>query len=268
MEQAKKEEEKRCKRIYDNWKRLINGITLKERLQERYGIKSQDISVNEKHSQKKEPIKKIKQKDLDELPRSIITHSIANVRIDFESSVTDGLKKKRTVKRKLISNENKSSKKNTNSLDKSLQSSDSEDISDTEKRKKIRSILDWNPNNDDNQSDPALSDDSGDDSNIAEDRLKNSSLMLTPISESNSNKKSCSTKKSTKRSKKSAIREDDGMVLSSSDSEDVPNSLLSKRRSLRATKSKQNYSERNESPSDISVGDSDTGDATYHPTSD
>ena len=37
---AKREEEKRLKRIYDNWKRLINGMLVKQKIKERYGVSS------------------------------------------------------------------------------------------------------------------------------------------------------------------------------------------------------------------------------------
>ena len=56
---AKREEEKRLKRIYDNWKRLINGMLVKQKIKERYGVSS---------STEKEKInKKIKQSDIDKI---------------------------------------------------------------------------------------------------------------------------------------------------------------------------------------------------------
>lgn len=67
-EQEKKETEKREKRIYGNWKKLIKGLLIKARLQAKYNFENEESDIEEveeeeeKEKEKKKPASKTRKK--------------------------------------------------------------------------------------------------------------------------------------------------------------------------------------------------------------
>ncbi|XP_050739957.1 DNA repair protein complementing XP-C cells homolog [Eriocheir sinensis] len=74
-EQARRAEERREKKVYDNWRKLIKGLLVRERVRERYQCSSEEEEEEEEEEEgkrkkkKEETVKKrkIKQSDLDKL---------------------------------------------------------------------------------------------------------------------------------------------------------------------------------------------------------
>ncbi|XP_047484452.1 DNA repair protein complementing XP-C cells homolog [Penaeus chinensis] len=188
-EQARKAEEKRIKRIYDNWKKLIQGMLIKERVREKYGRSSpsDDEEMEERKKIAKEIKKeeeesevastsagagkrKIKQEDIDAARPPLITHHVKNMKIDWCSNVVEMAKKskKRTVrprnpaKKKDPVTEKKvlpSSRENqSKALSVSLEAGSDSETDEEEKKAKIRAILDWGTKV--VEANPDLSDDS------------------------------------------------------------------------------------------------------------
>ncbi|KAK3871922.1 hypothetical protein Pcinc_022959 [Petrolisthes cinctipes] len=178
-EQARREEEKREKRIYDNWKKLIKGMIVRARVREDYKRES-DEEDTEKQSKPKS--KKITQADIDAQREDInvdsnqsqedkqptnITHPIKNLRIDFTSDVVEMAKKSRAkamhsknAVKKVVKKREGGKKQNV----KEKKAGELEELSDEvesdqeHKKEKIRAILNWSTSA--VTSNPDLSDDS------------------------------------------------------------------------------------------------------------
>ncbi|CAL4161170.1 unnamed protein product, partial [Meganyctiphanes norvegica] len=174
---AQKEEEKRQRRIYDNWKRLIKRMLLKERVRERYGkmtpeeLEEEELKQLEAEERKREVEKKrIKQSDLDaavpqdeaESRPQMVTHHVPQFKIDLTCSVVEMAKRsrefsmksknsirKKTVRRKESVKNEKSSTEVSAASDVKAQAevstldSDEEEEDPEEKKARIRSILNW-----------------------------------------------------------------------------------------------------------------------------
>lgn len=188
-EQARKAEEKRIKRIYDNWKKLIQGMLIKERVREKYGRSSpaddeereemkkiakeikKEEEENEVASSSAGAVKrKIKQEDIDAARPPLITHHVKNMKIDWCSNVVEMAKKS---KKKIAKPRNPAKKKNpvtekkvlpasqenqSKALSVSLEADSDSETDEEEKKAKIRAILDWGTKV--VETNPDLSDDS------------------------------------------------------------------------------------------------------------
>lgn len=254
------------KRIYDNWKKLITGITLKDRLKERYGVITPQDDFKETKNESVETKKKIKQKDLDSISSHLITHAVPNLKIDFTSEVASktlnkklGKVNSRQIKTKLHSNRGGEASENINAIS----SSNSEDEATLEeKRERIRTILRWNPDSVSKSLEPALSDASENEETTTNPKqklpsmkprlgnklTKGSSLKLANLTRKRSNKFSFSSE-------------------SESDPEETT-AISPKRRPRRNrnTKTAVKYAESDDqSEPDISLDESDTGDKAYSP---
>lgn len=295
-EQAKRAEEKKQKRIYDNWRRLIQGILVKERVRKKYGNTSQSDeeekqmqkeTVPKKMEEKKKEItkRKIKQKDIDAIQPPLITHQInTSLSIDFSSSVVEMAEKSRRrtmttknsvkrdfIKRKMTDKDNKND----------LPDSDSEnELDDDKKKEKIRAILQWG--NEAVMPMPDLSDDS----DVERDSQPSSHVAGLQFSNPfhSSKIKASMRKQGDSKGSKLRKRTKESTKQNSSDSECVTDVSTSRsttpepkvenvsnlgyrRTSRRFTKQKvKTYKEsEGESGADISVDESDCEDKSYDP---
>ncbi|XP_045603640.1 DNA repair protein complementing XP-C cells [Procambarus clarkii] len=287
-EQARRLEEKRQKRIYDNWKRLIQGILVKERVREKYGTGSQSDEeeeekiVKEKMEEKKKSTKrKITQEDI-AAAKPLITHTIRNLRIDLSSNVVEMARKSRnrTMKTKnCVKRDFTKNKTNKDSMT-DLVGTDKESESDNEQKKeKIRAILQWG--NKTVMHNPDLSDDS----DMENDSQPSSSKSPIKFSDSfyNSKIKTSIRKQGKPKSKsKSVTIESESQNPSDSECETAVSSsrsttpepdarkvskLALRRTSRRSTKKNiKTYKEsEQESEGDISIDESDCDDKSYDP---
>ena len=285
----KREEEKRIQRIYSNWKRVINGALLKERMKEKYGTvvdkSNNDTSEINKCGEKR---RKITAEDITAaIPNNLITHSVPNLKIDFNSTVVERDKKNKckmtrfsnkkvTEKSKIpipAKNASNTGKNlpveihknlhaNNSVVDRSENTLSSSEESDSDfmtekKRESIRTLLKWNPSTfAASESRLNLSDDSDiDDYKIEENRSNQS--CPSSIKRSKTKKKSSVLTKKNKKASSSLGNEMDknGEVC-------VQNRRLSLRRSNRVVNS---YKEEPNSDKDISFSDSDVDDKPYDP---
>ncbi|KAG7174825.1 DNA repair protein complementing XP-C cells-like, partial [Homarus americanus] len=292
IEQAKRAEEKRQKRIYDNWKKLIQGMLVKERVREMYGnVAPSDEEEDQKETEtakktseakeKDTPRRKIKQEDIDAVRPPLITHQVRNLNIDLSSNVVEMAKKsrKRTMKTKnsikrVVSKKGKT--ENTTGKDvktEQVEEDNEESESDVEEKKaKIRAILQWG--NKTVTANPDLSDDSDEE----RQSRPSSSHVGVPFSDpfyTVGEKQGQVKNKSGKGRKKSQAQEpsdcEEHVTSRSTSRSTTPEPDLGKagcrRLSRRSAKQKiKTYKESDgENEGYISIDESDCEDKTYNP---
>lgn len=283
-EQAKRAEEKREKRIYGNWKKLIQGILVKERVRKKYGdVSMSDEEEEWKKDEKKEVTKrKIKQEDIDAVRPTLVTHEVKNLQIDLSSNVVEMAEKsrKRTMKTK---NVKRSIKKENpkRPINAKTDLGDSESASDEEEKKeKIRAILQWGDRT--VASNPDLSDDSDVEkvshpsTSAHTDQLSNPfyNSIIKPSLKKYKNVKSESRKRRKETCGQTFSGSERSVTSASTSRSTTPepdlestSELKPRRTSLRNVKRKiKTYKENEEhSEGDISIDESDYEDRSYDP---
>lgn len=297
-DQARRAEEKRQKRIYDNWKKLIQGILVRERVRDQYGgnhpsdddekqVSAKKTETKKKGEDKKKKVtkRKIKQEDIDAArPPPMVTHQVPNLAIDLNSSVVEMAKKSRQTNMRKHSaaiqkEESMGNSKFEQVKNDVMKESSSESESDQEEKKeKIRAILQWGTKG--AATNPDLSDDSD-----RETGMDDLSPSLTSVASSNpyynaviQPKVEDYRKRKKKLGKLREIQEhpsdseEDELSASSSRSTTPEPSMSEKNLGPRRTSSRslklkvQTYKEsEGESSEDISVDESDCEDKSYDP---
>lgn len=287
--QARREEEKRERRIYGNWKKLIKGMLVRARVREDYKRESdeEDMEMQENPKSKR----KITQADIDAQREEIrnvdamqsleetqpinITHPIRNLRIDLSSDVVEMAKKsrdrtmqtknvvKKIGKKREVGKKKDVKEKNTGELE---GISDDEVESDQEEKKeKIRAILNWGTTA--VASNPDLSDDS-ETENEPQSSTKRPQELSSPLVSSIVKAKVKRVKKERGRVS-SKINEGESDSLSSRSTTPEPETSTQNKSKLRRISSRRSVQKKPgtymESEGEISLDSSDCDDRSYNP---
>ncbi|KAK7007050.1 hypothetical protein SK128_023605 [Halocaridina rubra] len=294
-EQARREEEKRQKRIYNNWKRLIQGLLIRDRVQKKYGNalvadeeaaaakedNPQGIKQKSKGKSKSVENMTVKRKVTQDDINAARTHTTekTDMKIDLTSSVVEmakasrkkAMKTSNAVRREVLKNDAIS-----HPLGMREKLDDSSDETDEEEKKqKIRAILQWGSAA--VTSSPDLSDDSDVEGKAHSSVSRISLLNKLYIDKDRSSpvvRAKSKTKKRGRNSKMKMDNDDEESSLSdlsnrSTTPELCDNSPLDtgRRRLSRRSLNKKTvvYNEGDEDEDDISISESDIEDKTYNP---
>lgn len=286
-EQAKRAEEKREKRIYNNWKKLIHGMLVRERVREKYGSYEvpEDKAEDESESENKAKVKKVRaneenktkvtQADIDAARPPLVTHSVKNLQIDLTSNVVEMAKASR---RSTMKTKNARKAKPAKEKAKSSQlplagegclDDSSDETDEEEKKEKIRAILQWGTKSGNAASN--LSDDSDCEGDSKPSCSKFESALNTFVNSSHFSavkKLGNRQKKRGQRSSSDLDEESDSGRSSRSttpevDMKDV--SDVAPRRVPRRSVAQKTVKYEESDEGDISLGESDVEDKTFDP---
>ncbi|XP_064083445.1 DNA repair protein complementing XP-C cells homolog [Macrobrachium nipponense] len=287
VEQAKRAEEKREKRIYNNWKKLINGMLVRERVREKYGTYEvpEDEAEDKSESETKAKVKKVRaneenktkvtQADIDAARPPLVTHSVKNLQIDLTSNVVEmaqasrrsTMKTKNARRAKPVKEKAKSSQLPV--AGEGCLGDSSDETDEEEKKEKIRAILQWGTKSANAASN--LSDDSDCEEDAKPSCSKFESALNTFVNSSHFN----AVKKLENRQKKRGRRassdldeeSDSGRSSRSTTPEvDVKDmSDIAPRRVPRRSVTQKTVMYEESDEGDISLGESDLEDKTFDP---
>lgn len=290
---AKRAEARRVRRIYDNWKRLIQGMLIKHHVRETYGGDDSDqddpSQANKKAKSKAKPAKprkKIKQSDID--AQKSETKEKVQLGIDMNSDTVAMAKKsyRSSLSSRGMVHGNDASLAAIVPKEEDLILDSDEEVKETEEEKKerMRKILAWNDSKLESLAD--LSDDSGaEDTKPPNGKTKKTSfgdsrkMLSSDSSDDEHDKKKAKpaakktkqvadTKGRPKKATKSVARTQVKTAPASDGSEDEEDEEVAPKKKSRLSrrsvvKKSITYAESEED--DISVDESDLEDKTYKP---
>ena len=284
---AKRAEARRVKRILDNWKRLVQGVIVKNHVRQVYGGGDEEETEKKtkKTSAKQQPKKrKIKQKDLDAdgaPPGEVKKKEPVVLGIDLSSDTVTMAKK--CFKDAQMSRGSVNPLLSDDEMKCDAEDSDEENKeTEEEKKEKLRKILDWGKEADATLGLSEDEQDDCDDTNLPDGRMnqsggqigENAAALITNFKSLKrglplgSNSAGPSGIKSAKKLKAAGKKFDEEELESSMSEEDASTSALSMRRKKRKAAKKRKVYYESDEVSDISLGESDVEDKTYNPFSD
>ncbi|XP_068212328.1 DNA repair protein complementing XP-C cells homolog [Palaemon carinicauda] len=290
VEQAKRAEEKREKRIYNNWKKLIHGMMVRERVRENYGsyeVLEEEAEEDKSEKEEKKGVKKgkaneqkkakVTQADIDAERPSLLPQRSRNLDIDLTSNVVDMAKASR---RSTMKSTNSRKAKSEKEIDKLLQRANvtesclgdsSDETDEEEKKEKIRAILKWGTKS--ANAAPNLSDDSEceDDSKPSCSKFESSLSTVLNSPHFKAFKKKQQRKKV--KGEESGSDLDEEIISAGSSRSTTPEAcamdvsdVAPRRVPRRSAKQKAvKYEESDEGEGDISLDESDLEDKTFNP---
>ena len=290
---AKRAEARRVKRILDNWKRLVQGVIVKNHVRQVYGGGDEEEMPQDKKtkksSAKQQPKKqKIKQKDLDGdcAPLEEVKKEPVVLGIDLSSDTVSMAKK--CFKDAQMSRGSVNPVLSDDEMKCDAEDSDEENKeTEEEKKEKLRKILDWGKEANATLGLSEDEEDDSDDENLPNGRIdqsggqigENAAALITnfkslkrglPLGSNSAGPSGIKSAKKLKAGGKKFDEEELESSMSEEDASDVnaSTSALSMRRTKRKAAKKRKVYYESDEISDISLGESDVEDKTYNPFSD